>query len=77
MIICLVTTVGMWSSIIKDMSSRGRDRYKRLRDFPSWSKSTKHRSRDDYYDDQFEDSAPAKPPVKSIAVAVILFVSGR
>ena len=40
------------------------------------SKSTKHRSRDDYYDDQFEDSAPAKPPVKFIALAVILFLVG-
>lgn len=30
----------------------------------------------DYYDDQFEDTAPAKIPVKSICVAIILFVVG-
>ena len=30
----------------------------------------------DYYDDQFEDTAPAKVPVKSICVAIILLVLG-
>lgn len=29
-----------------------------------------------YYDDQFEDTTPIKPPIKSICIAVILFVLG-
>lgn len=33
-------------------------------------------SDDDYYDDQFEDSAPVRAPVKSICVAIALFVLG-
>lgn len=33
-------------------------------------------SDDDYYDDQFEDTAPIKPPIKSICIAIILFVLG-
>lgn len=39
-------------------------------------KSKKALSGDDYYDDQFEDTTPIKAPVKSICVAVILFVLG-
>lgn len=36
----------------------------------------KKRSKDDYYDDQFEDEVPIKPPVKSICIAIILFLLG-
>ncbi len=36
-----------------------------------------HSSRDDFQDEQFEDNnTPAKPPVKSIALALFLFVLG-
>lgn len=57
------------------MSSRSRVKYGRLK--PA-SKSAKRRSEDDYYDDQFddEDSAPVKPPLKSIALATVLFLLG-
>ena len=59
------------------MSSRGKVNYKRLRDVQARGKNTKHRSRrDDYDDDQFEDSVSVKPPVRSIALAVILFLVG-
>ena len=34
------------------------------------------KSSDGYYDDQFEDATPIKPPIKSICIAVILFVLG-
>lgn len=33
-------------------------------------------SKDDYHDDQFEDTTPAKAPIKSIIVAIILFMVG-
>lgn len=36
----------------------------------------KNLSEDDYYDDQFEDTTPVKIPVKSIFVAVVLFLVG-
>lgn len=39
-------------------------------------KRKKALSDDEYYDDQFEDPAPIKPPVKSIFVAIVLFVFG-
>ena len=39
-------------------------------------KKAKKPSKDDYYDDQFEEEAPIKPPVKSICIAVILFLLG-
>lgn len=38
-------------------------------------KSTKAVSKDDYYDDQFEDT-PMKIPIKSICIAIILFILG-
>lgn len=37
---------------------------------------SKELSDDDYYDDQFEDSVPIRPPIKSISIAIILFVLG-
>ena len=64
------------------MSSRNRIKYTKLRepsDAPRDSVTgRKRRSKDDFYDDQFEDSeAPAaKPPVKSIVLAAVLLLLG-
>lgn len=38
--------------------------------------SSKHKKDDDYHDDQFEDSTPTRIPIKSIIIAIILFVLG-
>lgn len=34
------------------------------------------KSDQDYYDDQFEDTTPIRAPIKSICIAIILFVVG-
>lgn len=64
------------------MYTRKRVKYKQLGevvDIPDSTKETKQQSKpseDEYYDDQFEDNVPIKPPVRSIALAVILFLVG-
>lgn len=59
------------------MSSRNRIKYTKLRQDVDAPKKTTRRSKDDYYDDQFDDTnAPAKPPIKSIVLAFVLFLLG-
>ena len=43
---------------------------------PTPSKQKKKKSDDDFHDEQFEDSTPIRVPIKSIIIAIILFVLG-
>ena len=49
-------------------------KYTRLR--PTAELQSRRRTRDDFDNEQFEDNAPIRPPVKPIAVATFLFVIG-
>ncbi len=40
------------------------------------ARKAKKPSKDDFHDDQFEDTVPIRAPVKSICIAIILFVLG-
>ena len=51
--------------------AKNRVKYTRLRETVKFRKD-----KDEFCDEQFEDDAPIKPPVKSIALAIFLFVVG-